>query len=104
MTATFVETVIEAWLELELDLSSVLIASDVMRLPDNSKAAISIETRDSLAMVEIWEHPASLDTTLLSKTTTQGTIMAAGSCEGRTEIEQRLKALQTALLHGHESV
>ena len=100
----FVETVIEAWRKLELGLSSVLLASEVTRLPDSSKAAISIDARYHLAMVEIWEQPASLDTTIMSKGATQGSIIAAGSCEGEAEIEKRLRALQIALLRGQLSV
>lgn len=91
---SFIEAVIDVWMELQTGLSSVLISSSVERLPD--KAAISIETRDHLAMVEIWEHPASLDVTFLSKNANQGSILSAGPCNA-AEVETRLKALHDVL-------
>ena len=95
---SFVESTISTWLNLQLALSHLPIASAVSRLPDGSKAVIEIETSTHLALVEIWEYGLCLDTTIHATNEEKGSILASGPCKSQGEVAERLNALLAALL------
>jgi len=99
---SFVESVLCAWLELAPELLPLVIAMNIKRLPDGSKATIEVETSRYVALIEVWEHAACLDTTVLRIDTKEDKALAAGSCNGQQEVLERLRALRDVLL-GHNA-
>jgi hypothetical protein len=94
-THAFVDQVLERWLQ--LTKTELAEASTVRRSPDNQKAVVEIKTPFHLALIEIWEHPRCLDTTVHGVEEDRGAILSAGPCYSNNEMGSRLEALKTLL-------
>ena len=92
---SFIDGAIETWLHIAG--TRLVQASKVVRSSDGRKGAIEIRLPEHTALIELWEHPNCIDTTLLVNGEQQARILSSGPCADESTMLSRLQELRSAL-------
>jgi hypothetical protein len=95
----FITTVTEAWADVSAQLAEQGFRSGARSDATLGKAVIEVEGPGSTALIEAWEHPQCLDTTVLYLPSGESAALSAGPCQSHAELQARLVALRTVLLN-----
>ena len=88
--AAFLESVESRWLALLPGLLPHGFASKVLDGRANGKLAVEVSSATYFALIEAWSNAACLDVTVLDRATGKSTVLSAGSCADKGELDNRL--------------